>query len=117
MSYGGAEKRKHVRVSGNFIVSYRVLEEADSRDISQTKNLSLGGMLLTTNRRFAPETQLSLEIRLPTDPNPIKLIGRVVESREIVKNLIYDARIEFLTVDEKHKKVISETVTRCSKKG
>jgi hypothetical protein len=38
------------------------------------------------------------------------LIGKVVESKEIMKDMIYDTRIEFLAVDERHKKVIGQTV-------
>jgi hypothetical protein len=67
-------------------------------------------MLLTTNRQFSPGTNLALDIRLPFDPNPIMLIGKVIESKEITKNLIYDTRIMFLAVDENHKKTIGETV-------
>lgn len=117
MVYAGPERRKHPRISARFIVSYRIFEEVDRSDISQTKNLSLGGMLLTTNRQFDPGTNLALEIRLPFDPNPIMLIGRVVESREITKNLIYDTRIMFLAVDEKHRHVINDTVNYYLKKG
>ena len=117
MSYAGDERRKHVRASGRFIVSYRVLEEEDCIDITQTKNLSLGGMLLTTNRVFDPGTKLALEVRLPFDPHPIMLIGKVVESLEIVKNLIYDTRIMFLAIDDRHKNVISDTVSHYLKKG
>lgn len=117
MNYTGPEKRKQPRVAGRFIVSYRVLEENEKTDISQTKNLSLGGMLLTTNRKFDSGTNLALQIRLPFDPNPIMLIGKVVESKEITKNLIYDTRIAFLAVDEKHRKVISETVDFYTKRG
>ena len=54
MVYTGPERRKHPRVSGRFIVSYRILEEYNNADISQTRNMSLGGMLLTTNRVFDP---------------------------------------------------------------
>ncbi len=117
MVYTGPERRKYPRVSGRFIVSYRILEEYNNADISQTRNMSLGGMLLTTNRVFDPGTDLALEIRLPFDPNPIMLVGRVIESREITKNLIYDTRLEFLAIDEKHRKVISETVDYYLKKG
>lgn len=117
MAYSGSEKRKHPRVTGRFIVSYRILQENDKTDISQTKNLGLGGMLLTTNRKFETGTNLALELRLPSDPNPIMLIGRVLESREISKNLIYDTRITFLAVDEKHKNAIKDTVNFYLKKG
>jgi c-di-GMP-binding flagellar brake protein YcgR len=116
MTYAGPERRKHPRISARFIVSYRVLEESDSIDVSQTKNLSMGGMLLTTNRKFDPGTNLALEIRLPFDPNPIMLIAKVVDSREITKNLIYDTRLSFLAVDERHRKVISQTVEYYLKK-
>jgi len=116
MSYSGPERRKHPRICGRFIVSYRILEESDSVDISQTKNISMGGMLLTTNRLFEPGTNLALEIRLPFDPNPIMLIGKVVESREITKDLIYDCRLSFLAVDERHRTVISQTVNYYLKK-
>ncbi len=117
MAYTGAEKRKHPRVTGRFIVSYRILEESDKTDISQTKNLSLGGMLITTNKQFEPGTQIVLEIRLPFDPHPIMLIGKVMESREITHNLIYDTRLMFLAVDDKHKLVINETVDYYTKRG
>jgi hypothetical protein len=117
MTYTGLEKRKHPRIEGRFVVSYRILEENDNVDITQTKNLSLGGMLLTTNRCFNPGTHLAIEIRLPFDPNPIMLIANVLESCEITKNLIYDTRLAFLYVDERHKKVINETVNYYLKKG
>ena len=110
MNHGGQDRRKYPSRTGRFIVSYRIMEEIDNVDISQTRNISLGGMLLTTNRQFSPGTNLAIEIRLPFDPNPIMLIAKVLESKEITKNLIYDTRLFFLNVDEKHKKVIGETV-------
>ncbi len=116
MTYAGAERRKHARADGRFIVSYRILDEINNVDITQTKNISLGGMLLTTNRIFKPGTSLAIEIRLPFDPNPIMLIGKVIESREIVSGMIYDTRMEFLAIDEKHRKVIGETVDYYIKK-
>jgi hypothetical protein len=110
MSYSGPEKRKNIRADGRFIVSYRVMEDSSNNGITQTKNLSLGGMLLTTNCSFAPGTNLALEIRLPFDSNSIMLIGKVQESKEITRDVIYDTRLVFLAVDEGHRKAISETV-------
>lgn len=116
MTYSGQERRRHARVNARFIVSYRVLEEENAVDISQTKNIGLGGMLLTTNREFKSGAKLAIEIRLPFDPNPIMLIGSVLESREIIKDLIYDTRLLFLAIDEKHRKVISDTIDYYLKK-
>jgi len=117
MNYPGPERRKFPRANGRFIISYRILENNGNTDISQSKNLSLGGMLLTTNAQFEPGTNLALEIRLPFDPNPIMLIGKVLESREITKDIIYDTRLTFLAIDESHRKIINETVTYYVKRG
>jgi len=110
MTYEGAERRRQPRVKGRFIVSYRILEEVNNVDVTQTKNLCLGGMLLTTNRKFETGTNLALEIRLPFERNPIMVIGRVVDSREITKDLIYDTRLQFLAIDENHRQIINKTV-------
>ncbi len=115
--FSGIEKRKHPRANGRFIVSYRVIPNNSNADISQTKNLSLGGMLLTTNCQFPVGTNLALEIRLPFDPNPIMIIAKVLESKEITKNIIYDTRLIFMAIDEKHRKVIGETISYYLKKG
>ncbi|MDD5109160.1 MAG: PilZ domain-containing protein [Candidatus Omnitrophica bacterium] len=115
--YDGTERRKYPRADGRFIVSYRVIPNNSNTDISQTKNLSLGGMLLTTNCQFSIGTNLALEIRLPFDPNPIMIIAKVLESREITKNIIYDTRLAFMAVDEKHRSIIGETVNYYLKKG
>lgn len=116
MSFTGSERRKHPRIMGRFIVSYRIMDEINNVDITQTKNISLGGMLLTTNRKFNAGTNLALEIRLPFDPHPIMLIGKVIDSHEIMKDMIYDTRIEFLAVDERHRKVMGDTVEYYLKK-
>ncbi|MCU0665939.1 MAG: PilZ domain-containing protein [Candidatus Omnitrophica bacterium] len=117
MGYSGPERRRTQRISGRFIVSYRILEESDNVDITQTKNISLGGMLLTTNRRLDLGTNLAVEIRLPFDPHPIMLIGKVIESKEITRDLIYDTRLQFLAVDERHRHIISQTLDYYIKKG
>lgn len=117
MHYAGPERRRHPRIHARFIVSYRILEERDNIDVTQTKNVSLGGMLLTTNRKFDTGTSLALEIRLPFDPNPIMLIGKVLESKEVTKDLIYDTRLQFIAIDERHRKIVNETVDYYVKRG
>ncbi|MEK6715420.1 MAG: PilZ domain-containing protein, partial [Candidatus Omnitrophota bacterium] len=110
MAYAGAEKRKHTRLSKTFVVSYRVYEEVDNYDLTQTKNVSVGGMLLTTNRKFNPGTILSVDIRLPYLLEPLNLKARVIDSKQIVKNLIYDTHLELIDIDEDNKEIINKTV-------
>jgi len=115
MTYSGSERRKYPRAEGNFIISYRIIKEADNTDISQTKNISMGGMLLTTNRSFDCGTELALTLRLPFAAEPITLTGRVIESNEVFKNLIYDTRLELTSVEGVKGKVIDDTVQHCLK--
>lgn len=111
MVYRGPERRKHPRINVRFIVSYRVLKDDEFLDVSQTRNLSLGGMLLTTNKPFPEGTHLAVELRLPFDPDPITLVAKVMESHEVTEGLIYDTRLSFLSIDEKHKNKILRTVS------
>ncbi|OQX84814.1 MAG: hypothetical protein B6D55_08355 [Candidatus Omnitrophica bacterium 4484_70.2] len=112
MEYTGPERRKHPRIKGTFVVSYRILEDVNNADLSQTKNISEGGMLLTTNKGFPEGTLLSLYIRLPFIEERIELVGRVLESKEIVKDLIYETRICFVEVPQEVLEQIKSTVEK-----
>ncbi|MFA5361891.1 MAG: PilZ domain-containing protein [Candidatus Omnitrophota bacterium] len=116
MTYVGPERRSSPRIFSRFMVSYRLMEDVGTIDVSQTKNMALGGMLLTTNRYFSPGTKLAIEIRMPIDPVPIMLIARVIDSAQITKDLIYDTRLEFLAIDESHRRIITRTVEYYLKK-
>ncbi|MEI8350624.1 MAG: PilZ domain-containing protein [Candidatus Omnitrophota bacterium] len=98
--YSGPEKRHYQRVNGNFVVSYRVKKIPDNYDLSQTKNIGQGGLLLTTNKQFEPGTQLAMTIRFPFVEQRIETTGEVVHSKEIVKGLIYETRIKFIDLSE-----------------
>ena len=87
MEYAGAERRRHKRIKVSFVVSYRPLEKEEDADLTQTKNFCQGGMLLTTNRKFDSGTLLKIFIRVPLVKGKIYLIGQVLDSKEIVKNL------------------------------
>jgi F420-non-reducing hydrogenase small subunit len=109
--YSGGEKRKSQRLKGFFSLTYRVLDSPKGGG-SEAKNIGMGGMLLTTSSELAPGTKLALDIQIPHDPHPLMLIGLVIESAEVVKDSVYDTRIEFLSVDDKHKDMISVAVDR-----
>jgi len=110
MGYKGVERRKHPRINVNFIVSYRILDQEEDNDLSQTKNISQGGMLLTTNRHFDSGVMLKMFIRLPLVKDKLVLIGRVIESKEVVKGIIYETRIVFFNLEEQVNKILKQTV-------
>ena len=87
-------------MSVNFVISYRIEKEQETFDLSQTKNVSQGGMLLTTNKEFQVGTRLAMILRFPMVPQKIKVTGVVIGSDEIVRDIIYETRIQFLNLDE-----------------
>ena len=109
------ERRKYPRMDANFVVSYRLKEAPDNYDLSQTKNVSQGGMFLTTNRKFERGVQLVMNIRFPFILKKIEITGEVVGSREVVRDLIYETRIRFLDFDEKFFKKLGEFVKKRAK--
>lgn len=110
MGKGNIERRRDSRLKGNFVVSYRVKRNPQGYDLSQTKDVNQGGMLLTTNRIFENGTYLALLIRLPFIPKKIEVLGEVVSSKEVVRNLIYETRIRFLDLDRNFFQKIGEFV-------
>ena len=109
--YEGSERRKYSRMEAHFVVSYRVKQIPDGYDLSQTKNVSQGGMLLTTNKMFDLGIYLSMVIRFPLVPQKIEVTGEVIESKEVVKDLIYETRIKFLDLDEDFFKKLGQFIT------
>ena len=95
----GSERREHPRLNVNFVINYRIQELPDSYDLSQTKDVSQGGALLTTNKPFAKGTHLTMNLRIPFVLQKIELKGKVVGSREVVRDLVYETRVKFLGLD------------------
>ncbi len=98
--YHGPERRNYPRIKANFIVSYRNKYIPKDYDLSQTKNVSQGGLVLTTNKKFAPGTQLALTIKFPFVPQRVEVLGNVVDSKEIVKDNIYETRLSFVDLQD-----------------
>ncbi|MDD3297032.1 MAG: PilZ domain-containing protein [Candidatus Omnitrophica bacterium] len=108
--YSGPERRKFSRMDANFVVSYRIKEFPDGYDLTQTKNVSQGGILLTTNKVFDKGTFLAMTIRFPLVPQKIEVTGEVIASKEIVRDLIYETRIKFLDLDEEFFQKLGEFI-------
>lgn len=108
MSYSGQERRRYSRVEVGIAVDYHVLGIIENVSSGQTKDSSAGGFLLMTKDQFNRGTCLVLEIPWPSRLTPVRLLGRVLSSAQSSNNVSFDTRIEFLAVDEEHKKLIGE---------
>ena len=102
------ERRQHPRRDASLAVTYRPMVLTGRYDITHTRNISQGGMLLTTARPFAAGARLAIYLRL-TSQSSLRLIrgtAETVESREIVQNVLYEIRVRFIDLDRRSFQII-----------
>jgi len=105
------ERRKFIRIKGSFVISYSDISSVQAKsDISQTKDVSLGGILFTTDRKFEVGTILRIKLKLPESPDYLKVKVKVVGSRERAKNILYETRVRFISIREEDKDSIAKLV-------
>jgi hypothetical protein len=90
------EKRKYPRINKHFLLSYFDLNDPLVRhNASQLKNIGLGGLCLVTSKAFSAGTRMGIELKTPFLTEFVHLKGTVLESKEKIKNIIYETRIQF----------------------
>ncbi len=105
------EKRKYPRIDKHFILSYFDLNDPLSRhNASQIKNIGLGGLCLITSKPFLAGTRLSVELKTPFLSEFIQLKGTVLESKEKIKNIIYETRVQFDDIPLPAQAVLSKLI-------
>src|SRR5689334_19726005 len=86
-----SERRRSDRVKKNFILTYyNKSDPAHKYEITQLKNIGMGGMCFITSKPYALGTILGIDLKTPYLSDTTKLEGRVLESHEKVKNIIYE---------------------------
>ncbi|MDD4955236.1 MAG: PilZ domain-containing protein [Candidatus Omnitrophica bacterium] len=98
--YNGVERRRYQRASASFLVSYKNMYSDSDFNLSQTINISQGGLLLTTSELFPKGTTLKMLTQFPFFSERANLSGRVVRQREVAKGLIYETGIEFTNLEQ-----------------
>ena len=96
----GTEKRRYKRISKSFILSY--VDKNNSREkfeITQLKNISMGGLCFITTKAFPAGTILGIELKTPYLSDTTYLEGKVLESHEKVTGILYETRVELSFLD------------------
>ena len=110
-----SNKRKYSRHEAGYFVSYKEEGKDSVYDRSRTKNLSQGGMMITTGKKFEKGTKLQMKLNFPLIHETIDIIGIVVNSKEKVKDSIYETRVEYADVDKDFFQKLGEFIDRNSK--
>ena len=90
------ERRQYERIKKSFLLSYFDPQHPDEKfEITQLKNISLGGMCFVTTCGFKPGTRLGIELKTPYIAGSVYLEGDVLQSHEKMKHTIYETRLQF----------------------
>ncbi|MFA5275568.1 MAG: PilZ domain-containing protein [Candidatus Omnitrophota bacterium] len=114
-AFDNSERRKYQRLVGGYLVYYKIKGPSEKYNLTRTKNISRGGMLLTVDKPFEKGTDMEFTIRGPfTQGTAIEMTGVVLDSRKIVEDLVYEARIQFSDPDAKSLDKLDEFIKRSS---
>ena len=115
MLYLGQEKREYPRLAHAFLVYYSSVLGSEGFDLTQAKNISAGGLLITTSRLLEKGSGLSLKIRLPGNSyiNPTAKVIDSYPSR--LGASFYDSRLQFSSINEEDRNAISQVIESHSK--
>ena len=95
-SYSGDNRRQYQRIHKNFILTYFEKDDPTKKyEITQLKNISLGGICFITSKAFAPSTLIGIELKTPYLSDTTYLEGLVLESHEKIKGILYETRLKF----------------------
>lgn len=71
------ERRRYRRFSLNLKVEFRVLESLKPYKISATEDASEAGIRIGLPEYIEPNTRLELILKIPGEPKPMMVLGRV----------------------------------------
>ena len=108
MSSNIEERRKYLRLDTVNIVKVKVdrklIKKPSEAASTFTKNISVEGMCLTSDKPFEIGKKLSLEIQLPGDSKPLRIRGQVqwvrsVKAKDQAKKT-FEVGIKLFTIDK-----------------
>ena len=105
------ERRQYKRIDKNFLLSYFDVQHPDSKvEITQLKNIGMGGMCFVTTKPLGPHQQIRVELNAPYLKSTSSINGSVLASHEKIKNTIYEVRFQFSEVDPKTKYLLGKLI-------
>jgi c-di-GMP-binding flagellar brake protein YcgR len=104
-------RRKFPRTSHTYTISFKRHDEPDANwDISNSRNLSLGGALFLSSRPFSPETLLDIRLKIPTDNRQCCCKAKVVRCEGPFNNTFYKIAVCFTEIDPDYAEKIGMSV-------
>lgn len=118
------EKRASERLATRINVSYSIITDAELDRLASTKNyqdislgenrdmkvkdvmnvvtenISVGGLMIVSEKPLKAGLSMNLELQLPQTPVPLKCLAVVVRGSEMPQNGLYTAGLRFLAINK-----------------
>lgn len=105
------EKRKYKRITKPLILSYfDKTSPTQKKEITQVRNISLGGICFVSTVKLIPSTTIGLEIKTPFLADSVYVEGHLLSSNDRVPNMLYENRVEFKSISPESKIVIEKLI-------
>jgi hypothetical protein len=90
------ERRLFVRIKKHYIIRFYQKDNPSLKyEASQIENISKGGLCFTSTIPFDIGANLAIELRTPYVAEKVYIEGKVLESKEKIKGVIYQNRVKF----------------------
>ncbi len=105
------DRRQHPRINKTFVLSYFDLKNPGQKhEITQLKNISVGGMCFITTHSVEPSTRIGVELKTPYLASMTYLEGNTLNSCEKIKNMVYETRLQFDSLSEQSKALLDRII-------
>jgi len=110
-----AEQREYFRLDKAILVSYCLKDDPKKiYDMSQTRNISFGGMLFTIGQYLEKGTLLDMIVKFPFIRERIKMVGEVAYCG-LKKGNIYEVGVRFVDLEPRILEEFKEYLVRIKK--
>ena len=95
-SWDQKERRQYIRIQKPLFISYMLEHDPlKKREVTQLKNLGMGGMCFLSNTKLEAQSHITIEFKAPHFAETTVIQGVILESQEKISNMIYENRVSF----------------------
>ncbi len=109
-----ADRRKYIRIPYEAVIRYKARPQKEPKkkvfSDACSKNISTGGILMTTKEHYPFGTILEVELDVPSldGYSTVTILGQVVRTTEIQKGKMYENGISFYKIDEQDEELLEQ---------
>ena len=109
-----ADRRKYIRIPYEAVIRYKACPNKEQKKKSFSdacsKNISGGGIMMTTKEHFPTGTILEVELDIPSldGYSTVKILGQIVRTIESEKGKRYENGISFYKIDEQDEEILEQ---------